>query len=162
MSLILPRRTIDILRSQVDVVLDIIGIDCIIYVPTTTSLEENEGFDIFEKPSDLTYVSYSAKCFIVWNPNKYRLRKLGIYVEEEIPMVVWLPNKATALEGSESGTEVDVDIVQRSYIRINPEFIPNNVTDVIEFELVDLKVKGMHDAVLVKAYKGVPRRVERT
>lgn len=162
MSKIIPRRVIDALRHNVNVALDIAGIDCTIYIPTTTSLNNNEGNDIFEQPSDLTYIPYSGMCFIVWNMNKYRLRKLGIYTEDEIPMVIWLPNKATALEGSEVGTEVDVDIIQRSYIRVNPEFIPNNVMDITEFELVDLKIKGTHDSVLVKAYKGVPRRIERT
>jgi len=161
MSLIIPRQTVDILRKNVDVALNIVGINCTIYIPTTTSLNNNEGMDIFEQPSDLTYVSYSGMCFIVWNMNKYRLRKLGIYTEDEIPMVIWLPNKATALEGSEAGTEVDIDIIQRSYIRVNPEFIPNNTTDVTEFELVDLRIKGMHDKVVIKAFKAVPRRIER-
>jgi len=160
MSLIIPRRTIDALRNNVDVALDILGIDCTLYIPTTASLNAHEGNDIFEQPSDLTFLSYSAKCFIVWNPNKYRLRKIGIYTEDDIPMVIWLPNQATALEGSEIGTEVDVDIIQRSYIRVTPEFVPNNTTDVTEFELVDLRIKGTHDSVLVKAYKGVPRRIE--
>ena len=118
--------------------------------------------DIFEKPSDLTYLSYSGKCFIVWNPSKYRLRKLGIYTDDEFPMVIWLPNKATALEGSEVGTEVDVDIVQRSYIKVEPEFIPDNTTDVTKYELVDLRIKGTHDKVILKAFKGAPRRIERT
>jgi len=160
MSLIIPRRTIDALRNNVDVALDIVGMDCTLYVPTTASLNAHEGNGIFEQPSDLTFLSYSAKCFIVWNPSKHRLRKIGVYTEDDVPMVIWLPNQATALEGSETGTEVDVDIVQRSYIRINPEFIPNNTTDVTEFELVDMKIGGMSDASLVKAYKGVPRRIE--
>jgi hypothetical protein len=161
MSLLIPRETIDVLRNNVNVILDSIGIDCTVYVPTSSSLDDNESLDIFEKPSDLTYLSYSAMCFIVWNPSKYRMRKLGIYTEDEIPMIIWLPNKATALEGLEAGTKVDVDIVQRSYIRVNPEFIPNDTTDVTEYELVDLRVKGMHDAVLIRAFKGVPRRIER-
>jgi hypothetical protein len=90
------------------------------------------------------------------------MRKLGIFTEDEIPMLIWMPNKAKALEGTQIGVVVDIDIVQRSYIRINPEFIPDNTTDVTEYELVDLRVRGTHDSVLGKAYKGVPRRIERT
>jgi hypothetical protein len=162
MSLILPRETIDVLRNNIDVILGIVGINCTIYIPTTASLNSNEGNDIFEQPSDLTFVSYSGNCFIVWNPSKYRLRKLGIFTEDELPMIIWLPNKATALEGDQAGSEVDIDIIQRSYIRVNPEFIPDNTTDVTEYELVDLRVRNFHDKVVVKAYKGVPRRVERS
>lgn len=161
MSLMIPRETIDVLRNNVDVALASVGIDCTIYIPTTASLNTDEGNDIFELPSNLTYLSYSGKCFILFNPGKSRLRKLGIFTEDEPPMVIWMPNKATALEGSEVGNVVDIDIVQRSYIRVNPEFIPNNTTDVTEFELVDLRIRGIHDAVISKAYKGVPRRIER-
>jgi len=161
MSLIIPRRTIDCLRNNIDVLLASVGIDCTIYIPTSSSLNADEGNDIFELPSNLTYLSYSGKCFIVWNPNKYRLRKLGVYTEDDIPMIIWMPNKATALEGSEVGTEVSIDVVQRSYIRVNPEFIPSNTTDVTEYELVDIQIRGFHDASIVRAFKGVPRRVER-
>jgi len=161
MSLMIPRETIDALRRNTDIILSSVGIDCTIYIPTTASLNADEGNDIFEHPDNLTYLSYSGKCFIVWNPSKYRLRKFGIYVENDLPMVIWMPNTATALEGSEAGTDVSIDVVQRSYIKVNPEFIPNNTTDVTEYELVDLSVRGFHDAVVVKAFKGVPRRMER-
>lgn len=162
MSIILPRETIDALRNLVDIALGSVGIDCTIYIPTTASLDAGEGNDIFEQPSDLTFVTYSGNCFVVWNPSKYRLRKLGIYSEDDLPMIIWMPNKATALEGVHAGTEVDVDIVQRSYVRIAPEFIPGNVEDVTEYELVDLRIRGTHDSVLTKAFKGVPRRIRRT
>lgn len=160
MSKLVPRATIDVLRGVVDVILNqAIGMDCTIYIPTTSSLTSAEGLDIFEKPSDLAFTPYSSSCFIVWNPSKYRLRKLGIFVENEIPILVWLPNTATALEGSEQGQVVDIDVVQKSYIRIAPEMIPGKYQNVQELEVVDVIVKGMHDAIIYKGYKCVPRRV---
>lgn len=160
MSKLIPRETIDVLRKHVNIALDSVGIPCTLYIPTTAALTAVEGFDIFEKPSDLSYLSYTSDCFIVWNPSMYRLKKLGIFVEGELPILVWLPLKATALEGSQAGQEVDVDVVQRSYIRINPEFVPGNVTDPQEFDVVDVVIKGTHDAVVLKGAKCVPRRIK--
>jgi hypothetical protein len=149
------------MRANVGIALDVAGIDCTIYIPTTSSLNQAEGLDVFETVNDLSFLSYSGQCFIAWNLNKYRLRKLGIYTEDDIPMVIWVPYKATALEGSEAGSLVDIDVVQKSYIKIEQEFIPDNTKDVTEFELVDIRIKGTHDSVIGKSFKGVPRRIER-
>jgi len=159
MSKILPRETIDVLRDLVDISLDNYGMDCVLYIPTTVSLDNVEKLDIYSEPSDYVFTSYSTKVFIVWNPSKYRLRKLGIFVEGEIPILAWLPNKAIALEGSDAGSSVNIDVVQHSYFEIQSEFIPANFKDVKEFEIVDVIVKGIHDAVVYKGFKIVPRRV---
>ena len=160
MSKWIPRRVIDTLRKHVNVIMDSVGVEATLYIPTNASLTSAEGLDVFEKPSDLTYVTYTSLVFIEWNPSKYRLRKLGIFTEDELPILVWIPLKATALEGSEAGSVVEVDVVQKSYIRINPEFIPNDVSETQEFEVVDLTIKGTHDAVILKGAKCVPRRIQ--
>jgi len=160
MSKLIPRETIDVLRQHINIGMDMLGITCTLYIPTTSSLNTAEGLDIYGKNSDLTFLSYSTQCFIEWNPNKYRLRKLGIYVEDELPILVWVPLLVTALEGDDIGTEVEVDTVQKSYISIAPEFIPEDTTAVQEFEVVDVIVKGTHDAVVLKGFKCVPRRIQ--
>jgi len=161
MSKLIPRETIDVLRQHINIGMDMLGIECTLYIPNDASLENAEGLDMYEVASrDLTFVSYSTQCFIEWNPNKYRLRKLGIYVEDELPILVWVPLLVTALEGTEVGTEVEVDTVHRSYLSIAPEFVPADVTAVQEFEIVDVIVKGTHDAVVLKGMKCVPRRVQ--
>ena len=157
MSLLLPKQTIDVLRGFVDLSLEAYGIDCTLYIPTTTSFNEAEKLDVFATPDDLDYIEYPlTKVFIVWNPNKKKLRKFGIFTEDEIPVLCWFPNKATP-EGSDG--EVDIDVIKGSYFRINTEFIPGNFADYEEYEIVDPLIKGMQDKVVLQVYKVVPRRV---
>lgn len=160
MSRMVPRESIDQLRNYVDISLTSYGIDCTLYIPTDTSYGEVEKLDVFAKPGDYSYLSYSAKVFINWMPNIWRLKKLGLFVEGQVPILAYFGNKATALEGSEAGEEVDVDVVLHSYIRIEPEFIPSNQKDVEEFEIVNMGTPNMQDAVLYKVFSLVPRRVK--
>jgi len=156
----LPRETIDVLRDYVDIALDAIGMDCTLYIPTNTTYGEAEKLDVFAKPSDYSYLSYSAKVFIQWNPSLYKLKKLGLFTEDALPILVRFGNKATALEGSNVGTIVSIDVSLKSYFRVEPEFIPGNYEGVEEFELVNVASKGMQDAVIRKVYSAVPRRVQ--
>lgn len=159
MSKILPRQTVDVLRQLVDISLDNYGVEVTLYIPTNISYGIAEKLDVFKEPDDYEYTSYTAMVFINWNPSTYRLKKYGIFVEGEVPILAWMPNKATALEGSEAGTLVDVDICNKSYFEINPEFIPSNYEDVEQFEVVSPIIKGMHDKVIYKGFKIAPRRV---
>lgn len=158
----LPRESIDVLRDYVDIALDAIGMDCTLYIPTTTSYNAAEKLDVFAKPSDYSYSSYAAKIFIKWNPSIYKLKKLGLYTEDSLPILVWFGNKATVISvvGQIAGTKVSVDISLKSYFEITPEFIPANYVGVEQFELVNVASKGMQDAVIRKTYSAVPRRVQ--
>ena len=152
----LPRASIDVLRDYVDIALDAIGIDCTLYIPYNTA----EKLDIFAKPSDYSYVSYSAKVFINWSPNTRLLKKLGLFTEDVLPILARLGNKAIALEGPNEGVEVPINTVLHSYIRIEPEFIPEKYVGVEEFEVVDVASQGFQDAVIRRIYTLVPRRVQ--
>lgn len=160
MSRQIPRASIDVLRDYVDISLTSYGIDCTLYIPTNTSYSEAEKLDVFATPGDYSFLTYSAKVFIQWNPNIWRLKKLGLFTEGQIPILAYFPNKVTALEGSEAGTEIEVDIVKTSYIRILPEYIPDDQKGVEEFEVVNVGTPNMQDAVIVKIYSLVPRRVK--
>lgn len=153
MSKMIPRATIDVLRNFVDVSLDNFGFDCDLYIPT--NMEALEELDIYVEPPDIEWTHYTAQIFIEWKPSMYRLKKLGIFVEGELPIIVYLPNQCT----NDSGVEVDVDIQRSSYVKVSLEYIPSDFNKYTEFELVDLIVKHAHDAVIVKAYKAVPRRL---
>ena len=161
MSKMIPRETIDAIRKQVNVSLDMYGIDCVLYIPTNASYAESEKKDVFATPADLTYVSYDAKVFMDWSVSAYRLKQLGIYTEHMVPILAWFPNVATAREGSEIGAEVSLDVTRRSYFVVEPEFIPNNYVGSESFEVVNQVVKGMHDAILVQGWSAVPRRIKR-
>jgi len=156
----IPRSTIDVLRDYTDVILGAVGIDCTLYIPTTTSYSMAEKLDVYATPEDYTYLSYSAKVFVNWNPTVYRLKKLGLYVEDQLPIMVWFGNKATALEGDSVGTEVAIDVCLKSYFQLIPEFIPEKYEGVEQFELVNVASKGFQDAIIRKVYSAVPRRVQ--
>ncbi len=96
-----------------------------------------------------------------WSPNINQLRKLGLYTEGKIPILVRFGNTAVALTGSQAGQSVDVDILIHSYFRVLPEFIPSNYLGIEEFEIVNPATGGIHDAILVKMYSAVPRRVKK-
>jgi len=160
MSNMIPRRVIDTMRHQVDVSLNAYGIDCTLYIPTTESFNAAEKKDVFSTPDDYEYLSYAAKVFIEWQPSTYRLKKLGMFVEGNLPILAWFGNKAIALEGSEAGAEVDIDVVRHSYFRMTPEFIPGSYVGVEEFEIVNQIIKNMHDAVILQGFSIAPRRVQ--
>ena len=161
MSKMIPRESIDAFRQQVDVSLDMYGIDCVLYIPTNVSYVASEHKDIFAVPADLSYISYDAKVFIEWGVSVYRLKQLGIFMEDMLPIVSWFPNFAIAKEGSEFGTSVAIDVIKRSYFTVNPEFIPGNYVGIEAFEVVNPVVKGIHDAILVQGWSIVPRRVKK-
>lgn len=158
----LPRESIDVLRDYVDISLDCIGMDCTLYIPTNTSYSDVEKLDVFAKPSDYNYNSYAAKVFIKWNPSLYKLKKLGLFTEDFLPILVHFGNKATvvSVEGLEAGIEVSIDVSLKSYFEITPEFIPENYKGVEQFELVNIASQGMQDALIRKLYSAVPRRVQ--
>jgi hypothetical protein len=160
MSRMIPRESIDVLREYVDISLTSYGIDCTLYIPTNTSYAVAEKLDVFATPSDYSFLSYSAKVFIQWTPNIWRLKKLGLFTEGQVPILAYFPNKVIALEGSEAGSEVEVDIVKTSYIKILPEYIPEDQKGVEEFEVVNVGTPNMQDAVITKLYSLVPRRVK--
>lgn len=156
----IPRETIDVLRDYVDISLSAIGMDCILYIPTNTSFVEAEKKDIYAVPEDYTYTSYSAKIFVEWSPNVWKLKRLGLFTEDQLPILCRFGSKAIALEGSEAGTEVPIDVCVKSYFRIEPEFIPDNYKGIEEFVVVNVAARSMQDSLIRRIYSAVPRRVE--
>lgn len=161
MSKMIPRELVDTLRAQVDVSLDSYGIPCVIYIPTNVSVVSAEKKDVFATVLDLEYVSYDSVVFVEWGASVYRLKKLGLYVENMLPILAWFPNFAIVREGSNSGEKVAVNLIRRSYFVVNPEFIPNNYQGTECLELVNPAIKAMHDAVIFQGWSVVPRRIKK-
>ena len=168
-----PRASIDVLRSMVDLSLEAVGIDCTLYIPTTASYADAEKLDVFAKPGDYEFLSYSAKVSIQWGPSIYKLKKLGLFTEDILPILVWFGNTAvvnsilttpsglaTDFESDDIDTKVPIDVTRLSYFEIAPEFVPGSYEGVEQFEIVNVASKGMQDAIIRKIYSAVPRRVE--
>ena len=162
MSKLIPQRTINAIRQIVNVALDVAGIDCTLYIPTITSYNTAEKLDVYNTPQDYTHLSYTTTVFFDWKASSYRLKKLGLYTEGAVPILAWFPYKATALDGSLVGTEVEIDPNLRSWFRVNPQYVPDNYSGTEDFEIINVGVSGMHDATLTRVYSVAPRRVERT
>jgi hypothetical protein len=149
----IPRRSIDALRKQADIAIDLFGMETTLFILINS--EDVEGLDIYARPTDMEYEKYTTKVFIKWNPSMYRLKKLGLYVEDELAILVKLPRQATNVRTQEL---VNVDIITGSYFRVPIEYVPSNFNKYSEFELVDMAVGKMHDAAIYGYWKAVPRR----
>lgn len=161
MSRLIPRRTIDAIRGSVDVGLSITGIDCTLYIPTNQSYLEAEKLDVYSKLADYTFSSYSTVVGIKWSPSVYELKKLGLFVEGQTPILVQFGFHATALEGSQVGQTVPVNVVRNSWFEISPEFSEGNFVGVSQFQVVNASTK-LHDATLARVFSAAPRRVKIT
>ncbi len=159
MSKLIPRRTIDAIRNAVDVGLGVTGIDCTLYVPTEQSFLDAEKLDIYSKPADYVYTSYSTTVGIKWSTNVYELKKLGLFVEGQTPILVQFGFHAVALEGSQAGQTVSINVTRYCYFRIEPEFSNENYEGVSEFQIVNAATK-LHDASLARIFSAAPRRVK--
>jgi len=150
----IPQETVDALRQHLDVVLKAVGIPCTLHIPTDASYATAEKKDIFSSPEDYSYTPYTANCWIEWNPSTYRLKKLGLFTEESLPILVWFGHTAV----NQSQQVVNVDIIQHSYFVLDAQYVPANYTEDEEFEIVNVGVRGMHDAMVLKSYSAAPRR----
>jgi hypothetical protein len=144
---LLPLQTVKTIRQNVGVVIGAYGFECDLYIPKPETIQQREGLDIYQEKPDLNKEHYQApiktKVFVEWKPDTKRLRSLGIFVEENIPIVGWfLPMK---------------EITRNSYIKVAINYIEGEwSTD--EFELVDRVVKNMYNATVVEGWLLVPRR----
>lgn len=151
----IPQATVNTLRHNVNVSIGLYGIDCTLFVLNNPETSV-DTLDDYVKPTDLTYTQYTTQVRIEWSPNIHRLKYRGLYVEGEIPIIVYFANIATDVYN----TVKDVEIIKGSYIQISPQYIPDNFQGVEKYELVDEIINYMHDAVLVKTWKAVPMRLE--
>lgn len=148
MSKMIPQATVDAMRQMVDVSVGNYGIDCTLYVPT--NLDTVMSYDVYVKPTDYVYTTYSTIVWIDWKPDKHKLRKLGLFVEDDLPIIAWFPNKIA---------NVNVDITVKSWFSIGVQYIPANM-DTEKFEIIDVLIPGMHERVITKYFKIAPRRVK--
>jgi len=143
MSGIIPRETANVFRDFNDVGVDIFGIDCDLYIPINkTSIEHS---DAYESPIDVIFKKYPQnKVWVHWSVKDLRrLRKMGVFAENETPIIAYFKNFP--------------EVTINSYIKVEVRYIPNNF-DTDEFEVVDILMKGTYDSEILRPYKLAPRR----
>lgn len=141
MSQMIPQITVNVLRSHQDISVDLYGIDCDLYIKDNSDAQELHIYD--ESPESTFKEKIITKVFIEWSPNKYKLRKLGLFVEQNVPIIAWLKH--------------DENLVIGSYFVISQQYVPKQY-DTEKFELVTPIVRGSHDAEAVTCWKVVPLR----
>jgi len=143
MSKLLPTSVINIYRSFNDLIINMIGVSCDLYIPNNlTSLESN---DAYTSPSEITYTQYPNQVvFITWfEKNVFKLRKLGMFVEGEIPILARFKNTP--------------EIVIQSYIKVPVQYIPNKI-EADEFEIVDIGMSNTYAHEIYRYAKLAPFR----
>jgi len=146
MSNLIPRDTVDVIRTFNDLAIDLYGTTCTLFVPTNTTVLEPD--DIYTAPSSVVYKRYiQVPVWIEWFVKDLRrLRKLGIFSEEVLPMVAWFKNTP--------------EVIIQSYIKVETRYIPNNF-DTDEFEIVEVLMRNMYDSEIYRCFRMAPRRAKR-
>ena len=139
----LPKATIEVLRTFNDIGVTLYGIKCTLFVPTNlTTLEPN---DAYTAPADLEYTThYQQTIWIEWHSKEiHRLRKLGVFSENEAPITARFNNYPTVTIGS--------------YVKIESQYIPDSY-DTDLFEVSDVILEGMYNMEIYRWFKMAPRR----
>ena len=151
----IPQGTINALRKAADVSVENFGIECTLYILNNPLVVED--LDIYAAPSDSSFTVYTVQVWIEWAPTMRRLRGLGLHEEENLPILARF--KSTAASDDSNGVIVSVDPTIGSYIEAPTQYVPDKFASIDKFEIVDILVGNMHDAVITKLYRLAPRRV---
>jgi hypothetical protein len=69
-------------------------------------------------------------------------------MEDDLPMICWFKYIP------------QMDVVVGSYFTIEEQYVPKNLDASTEFEIVNILIPGMQDAIITQLYKFAPRRVK--
>ena len=141
MSRMVPQGVIDAIRQQHDLSVEVYGIGVELCIPT--NLEILEKKDVYLSPDDLVFNTYKTNVIIEWHADTARLRKLGVFTEGELPILMWVPNF--------------YPVILKSYVKVDRQFIPREYK-VNEFEVVNVKIRAGWDLEALKLYFIAPRR----
>jgi hypothetical protein len=139
----IPSSVLKVVRSFNDVGVDLFGITCTLYVPT--NLTVLEPADAYRAPADHVYRRYDqVPVWITWfEKDIHRLRKLGIFAEDETPSFARFKNVP--------------EVILHSYIKLDQKYIPD-AYDVDEFEMVDVMMTNFYGEEIYRYFKVAPRR----
>jgi len=147
MSGLLPKDTIDTFRKFNDLAINLYGITCTLYIPTNlTTLEPD---DAYTAPDDMTFKRYNqVPVWIEWAVKDVKkLRKLGIFSEDELPIIAWFKNEPA--------------ITLQSYITVETRYIPDNF-DTDNFEIVEVLMRNTYDSEIYRCFRLAPLRKRET
>ena len=139
----LPIETIRAIRTSHNVVLDMYGIPVTLF--WVTNLDTIESMDAYQTTTDHVYSEIETSVHIEWKKDMYRLRKLGLYTEGELPIIAHFPNSLG-------------NIPIGSYIKIAFKYLPDDTIDTDEFEIISQSLAHINDAEPFLIYAIAPKR----
>ena len=138
-------RIINAFRNANNVAVSQYGICMTLYLATNLTAVEN--LDDYQTVADYVYQKSSVRAWVEFTPNMYRLRKLGFFNKEgDLPIVVHFQNF--------------IDITRYSYVEIPISFLPDNVKDTQQWEIVDSRTNQLADIDVKRTYLFTPRRIQ--
>jgi hypothetical protein len=141
---LLPLRTINTIRDNINTCIDVAGFECDLFILNNVRAQEQDIYG--ESPAAKYNGPIATKVWVEWKPDQRRLRKLGIFVEGQTPLIAWIKNNKEFPE-----------ITANSYFNVPINYAPNDVK-CENFELVDRLVRNMYNAIVVECWKIAPLR----
>ena len=143
---LLPMETIEVYRNTVDRMIEVYGFEVELYVPQINAVDQQEEMDIYmEKPDESEHMMapITTKTFIDWKPDMKRLRRLGIFTEDSLPIIGWFKNIP--------------ELTRKAYIKV-PINYQTGEWGTDEFELIDCLIRNTYNSIVVQCWNIVPRR----
>lgn len=145
MSKVIPQSTIDTFRSFNDISIDTFGVDCTLFIPS--NLNDVDALGPYRADRHIKFDEYNTKVFMLFEPSAHRLRKMGIFVEDKIPVLAFF--------------KMEYDVSISSYFRLSMQYYQgdNSELKTDEFSIVDFVIPhNLQDKMAVRAFKVAPRR----
>jgi len=145
---LLPLEAIAVYRKTFAEMIEVYGFEVELFIPKPEVIAQQESLDVYAEKPDIKgdekfQPGIIIKTFVEWKPDTKRLRRLGIYTEDNLPIVAWFKHS----DG----------VVRNSYIKI-PINYQKGEWGTDEFELVDCLIRNVLNAVVIQAWSIAPRR----
>ena len=147
MSIILPKATLDVMKTFNDLGVNLFGINCVLYVPN--NLTTLEPTDMYSTPDMVTYTEHrNQKVWFEWHNSKTiaKLRRNNAFVENE-PAIV-------------ARFTIEPEVLTNSYVVLPVEY-ENNQYNTLEFECVNIILDNLYDVEIYRSFKMQPRRLKK-
>lgn len=142
MSRMIPIELVQAFKSNYNTAVTNYGIDVTLYIINNATTIQY--LDAYQSTEDRQYIVYPTKCRLEWVSNIYRMRKLGLYNEKDLPIIAYFKN--------------DLDIPVHSYFTVTLAYMKDNQLETDRFEVVDDSITGLSDTEMMRMYKVAPLR----
>lgn len=143
---LLPLQTINTIRNNINVSIDVAGFDCELFILNNVRAQERDIYG--ETPKPQYNGPFTTRVWVEWRADQRRLRSLGITVEGKTPLIAWVKNNKEFPA-----------LTMGSYFKVPINYAPD-AYKCENFELVDRVVKQMYNAVVVECWQIAPLRAK--